>query len=337
MYFNESKVIAKKIDLYSNKEKNKTKELHISYGIDRNFLYGCGISIASILKNNTEIQFCFHIFTDYFDAQQEQLFTALAKQYNTSIKVYLINCEELKSLPSTKNWSYATYFRFIIADYFSENLDYIIYIDADIICKGSLDELCNIKFSQDSIAAVVTERDQSWWLSRANSLDIPSISEGYFNAGFLVINLSNWKKYKITENAMSLLSKDEIKNKISFLDQDILNILLTQKVIYLDRKYNTQYSINYELKKDKKINFITNDAILIHYIGPTKPWHEWANYPTIQPFLVAKFASPWKGIPLLKAKSSNHLRYCAKHNILNNKFISGGISYIKYFYSKLIK
>ncbi len=46
----------------------------------------------------------------------------------------------------------------------------------------------------------------------------------------------------------------------------------------------------------KKRNPITPETVLIHYIGPTKPWHEWANYPTAQPFISAKDASPWKDI-----------------------------------------
>ncbi len=112
-------------------------------------------------------------------------------------------------------------------------------------------------------------------------------------------------------------------------------MLLTGKVIYLDGKYNTQYSINYELQKGKKENPITSETVLIHYIGPTKPWHEWANYSTAQPFINAKNASPWKDIPLLKAKSSNHLRYCAKHKITQKKYLQWFIGYIQYFFSKI--
>nr|WP_318838468.1 glycosyltransferase family 8 C-terminal domain-containing protein [Providencia sp. PROV224] len=70
-------------------------------------------------------------------------------------------------------------------------------------------------------------------------------------------------------------------------------------------------------------------------MGPTKPWHEWANYSTAQPFINAKNASPWKDIPLLKAKSSNHLRYCAKHKITQKKYLQWFIGYIQYFFSKI--
>ncbi|MGL4674803.1 MAG: glycosyltransferase, partial [Wohlfahrtiimonas sp.] len=251
--------------------------------------------------------------------------------------IYLVDCEQLKSLPSTKNWSYATYFRFIIADYFSNQLERMIYMDADIMCQGSLRPLLDIQFEHNQIAAVVPERDSIWWKKRADALGIPSIASGYFNAGFLVLNLVNWSKFDISTKAMELLSQDAVKAKLSYLDQDILNMLLTEKVIYLDGKYNTQYSINYELQKGKKENPITPNTVLIHYIGPTKPWHEWASYPTAQSFVDAKNASPWKDIPLLKAKSSNHLRYCAKHLFNQGKVVAGIKNNLQYFWVKLNK
>lgn len=335
MVFDKDKVVIKQINLSSSEVATSNDSLHISYGIDRNFLYGCGISIASILKNNPSISFSFHVFTDYFDEKLESLFKQLVQQYKTSITIYLVDCEQLKTLPSTKNWSYATYFRFIIADYFSKQLDRIIYMDADIVCQGSLSELLNIQFSSDEIAAVVPERGRDWWKKRANALHTPSIKTGYFNAGFLLINLVNWSKFSISAKSINLLSQKEPKIKLSFLDQDILNILLTGKVIFLDKKYNTQYSLNYELQKSKKENPITNETVLIHYIGSTKPWHEWACYSAAQPFIDAKNASPWKDIPLLQAQSSSHLRYCAKHYFCNKKYSLGITAYISYFLSKM--
>lgn len=337
MFFNKENAVTKQIDLSSSDAVITDSSLHISYGIDRNFLYGCGISIASLLKTNSDISFSFHVFTDYFDDEQSRLFKALAEQYKTSIKIYLVDCEQLKSLPSTKNWSYATYFRFIIADYFSNQLERMVYMDADIMCQGSLKPLLNIQFEYNQVAAVVPERDSVWWQKRADALGVPSIASGYFNAGFLILNLVNWSKFDISTKAMELLSQDSVKAKLSYLDQDILNMLLTGKVIYLDGKYNTQYSINYELQKGKKENPITPDTVLIHYIGPTKPWHEWASYPTAQSFVDAKNASPWKDIPLLKAKSSNHLRYCAKHLFNQGKVVAGIKNNLQYFWVKLNK
>ena len=75
---------------------------------------------------------------------------------------------------------------------------------------------------------------------------------------------------------------------------------MADKLVYADIKYNTQFSLNYQLKESFK-NPVTNDTVFIHYIGPTKPWHDWAwDYPISQAFMAAKNASPWKDTALLK-------------------------------------
>lgn len=65
-------------------------------------------------------------------------------------------------------------------------------------------------------------------------------------------------------------------------------MLLADKLIFADIKYNTQFSLNYQLK-ESFINPVTNNTIFIHYIGPTKPRHDWArDYPVSQAFMEAK-------------------------------------------------
>ncbi|WP_440866430.1 lipopolysaccharide 3-alpha-galactosyltransferase [Symbiopectobacterium purcellii] len=337
MYFTPQTVIIKKLVLNENISLDASKKtLNIAYGIDKNFIFGCGISIASILLNNKQTNFTFHVFTDFFDKKNREEFTKLSHQYNAQIIIYIVNCDELKSLPSTKNWSYATYFRFIIADYFYELKDKILYLDADIICNGNVDELVELELD-NYLAAVVTEGESPWWTKRAQALRDDRISAGYFNAGFLLINVAQWGKEDISRQAMTMLDNDEVKNRISFLDQDILNMLFVDKVLFLSKKYNNQYSINYELNKNKDTtHFITDNAIFIHYIGPTKPWHEWADYPNSHCFQIAKSHSPWANSPLEKARSSTQLRYCAKHYAHKGNIFPSLISYAKYFTKKLL-
>ena len=54
------------------------------------------------------------------------------------------------------------------------------------------------------------------------------------------------------------------------MDQDILNLILLGKVKFIDAKYNTQFSLNYELKKSF-VCPINDEIVLIHYVGPTNP------------------------------------------------------------------
>ena len=333
--FSDKDVILSVFDYDCQKSKSDNT-FNIAFGIDKNFLFGCGVAIASILLNNKTVDFEFHVFTDYFSDEDKLRFSELAGQYNTCIKVYLINCDKLKTLPYTKNWSYATYFRFVIADYFYHKIDKLLYLDADIACKGSIQELVDYTFAENEIAAVVTERDIEWWTNRANTLTTPELVSGYFNAGFLLININEWQKNDISTRAIEMLRIPEWVEKITHLDQDVLNVLLAGKVNFIDGKYNTRFSINYELKDDV-VNPVNDNTVFIHYVGPTKPWHEWASYPVSQSFLEAKNSSPWRSVDLLKPVNSNQYRYCAKHKFRQGKTLQGIMSYINYYKNKIIK
>lgn len=336
MYFNESNIIKEVIIIGTANSNNDT--LHIAYGIDKNFFLGCGVSISSILITNPDYSFSFHIFTNFLNDEFQNKFKQLAENYNTCITIYLVDDNSLTDLPTTKNWTIATYFRFIVAEFFYNEIDKILYLDADIICKGSLHELFSLKF-ETNIAYVVIEKDPIWWQKCAARLDEKKLLSGYFNAGFLLIDLKKWKSFNVNKKALELLSNKNLSEKFTHLDQDVLNLILLEKVKYLDRKYNQQVSINYELKY--KLNsqhklLISDETIMIHYIGPTKPWHNWAkNYTCSKYFLNAKSLSPWKSTDLLSATTATQMRYCAKHKLHQKKFFASIFYFIKYSIYKI--
>ncbi|ENA2737034.1 lipopolysaccharide 1,3-galactosyltransferase, partial [Salmonella enterica] len=86
-YF-EEEVIQQTLD-YNYAQYSDADKFNIAYGIDKNFLFGCGVSIASVLLANPEKALAFHVFTDFFGSEDQQRFEALAKQYATQIVVYL--------------------------------------------------------------------------------------------------------------------------------------------------------------------------------------------------------------------------------------------------------
>lgn len=131
--------------------------LDIVYGIDKNFLFGCGISIVLILKYNEGSRLCFYIFIDYFGDDDRKYFDVLALQYKIRIKIYLINGDRLRLLFSIKNWIYVIYFRFVIVDYFINKAFKVFYLDVDIICQGIIELLINFLFFDDKVVMVVIE------------------------------------------------------------------------------------------------------------------------------------------------------------------------------------
>ncbi len=256
--------------------------LNISYGADENYLDGVGVSITSVILNNT-IGLAFHIICDKYPEAFLDKIEQLSNQYNVKISLYLIDIACLKALPQTKVWSRAMYFRLFAFDHFSKSIDKLLYLDADVICKGSLDPLLNVEL-HDNIAAVVKDVESIQY-KVDDRLPGLNLKDHYFNSGVVLVNLPQWAANSLTTKALSLLSGNDGNSMYyKYPDQDVLNILLINRVIFLPREYNTIYTIKSELKDKKHSQYadvITSDTKLIHYTGATKPWHAWANYPSV--------------------------------------------------------
>ncbi|ESJ62017.1 lipopolysaccharide 1,2-glucosyltransferase, partial [Salmonella enterica subsp. enterica serovar Manhattan str. CFSAN001078] len=79
-------------------------------------------------------------------------------QHHIKISLYLIKVESLEVLPQTKVWSRAMYFRLFAFDYLSKKVNTLLYLDADVVCKGSLQDLLQLDLTE-KIAAVVKDVD----------------------------------------------------------------------------------------------------------------------------------------------------------------------------------
>jgi len=160
--------------------------------------------------------------------------------------------------------SAATYYRLFIDNYISNNTKTIFYIDADIIFlknsislfKKSSEKLNNSNF----VIAARTEKyfsdDQNEVFNRLN------ISQKYFNAGVLIINLKLWRKKNIQEKLIQEMKK--IENHIIHWDQDVMNSFFNGDYQELDNNLNFNSS---------DFNELNDNVKLLHYIGSNKPWY----------------------------------------------------------------
>ncbi|EEH0549829.1 lipopolysaccharide glucosyltransferase RfaJ, partial [Salmonella enterica] len=129
--------------------------------------------------------------------------------------------ESLEILPQTKVWSRAMYFRLFAFDYLSRKINTLLYLDADVVCKGSLQDLLQLDLTE-KIAAVVKDVDSIQ--NKVNErLRAFNLQGNYFNSGVVFVNLNSWKKNALTEKAFLLLAGKEA-DAFKYPDQDVLNI-----------------------------------------------------------------------------------------------------------------
>ncbi|WP_196603090.1 glycosyltransferase family 8 protein [Pectinatus frisingensis] len=287
------KNIANKIDL--------SDSMNIAFGIDAHFALGMGVLMSSIIKNNPSATIAFHVFTDRLISDDISHLAALGRAHkNIAIYIYYINNNKFTAFPTLFTWSKAIYYRFIICRELSTVSKRCLYLDSDILCLNSLENLFKADF-KNAIALVVPDHDGMTEYARRN---FNFNGEKYFNSGVMLIDIRRWNEANISEQAVTLLQN---KNNFKFYDQDVLNLLLVNKVLFLPVCYNTIYHL-----ADMKNN-VTSDTIFLHYSGSVKPWQRWGQFHQLTS-LWHKYqkSSPWANVPVQEARTYKQAKFMAR-------------------------
>ncbi|HCJ6575068.1 TPA: glycosyl transferase family 8, partial [Acinetobacter baumannii] len=175
------------------------------------------------------------------------------------------------------------------ASILKDKLENFWYLDADILCVDSIKGMLSININNYVLAAV---QDKCMKPDYIKSIGLNSNNK-YFNSGVLFINVKAWNDFQVFEKFNQLISKRDYK----FPDQDVLNILLENKVNFIDEKFNffTQEKIH---------------PVLIHFVSSPKPWSVAASHSA--KYLEYYYQSPWKDQPLDAPKNSKEAKKYAK-------------------------
>jgi lipopolysaccharide biosynthesis glycosyltransferase len=295
-------------------------DFHIAFGIDKNFARGMGILIDSIRKNNSKEKIVFHVFTDEIELSDLEKLKIIAAYPGIKIKLYYIDINAFKKLPTTIAWSYATYYRFIMGKVLYGTVDKVLYLDADILCIGSLSELKEIDMG-DAVVLGIGEPGQF------NVKRLGLQQEKYFNAGVLYIDINKWNSEHIAEQAVALLQNHP--EKYPYLDQDVLNVLLDGKTCFINKKWNYLYDMR------KMESQLPENIVFIHFIGD-KPWQKWSEHHFMVK-LYNKYAekSLWKDVPLVEPRHYKDKKRMARSYAKQNRYGDALFWYIQYAIAKI--
>ncbi len=223
------------------------------------------VAMKSVIDNaSRKYEYRMHVLHTDISSENQ----ALVKQMETAnCKIDFVDVtSRLKSIEKKISlrdyYTATTYYRLFIPEMFPK-YDKVVYIDGDTIVREDIANLYHADLGNNYIGAV---RDQL--VVQTDTYGdyvekVLGISRGaYFNAGVVVINCEQFRKQNILKQFIELL------NTYTFVvaqDQDYLNILCKDNVLWLDSRWNVQMTGNIPFSEDR--------AKLIHYNLAEKPWH----------------------------------------------------------------
>lgn len=235
-------------------ENNQTIVLSADYPYAEHVL----TTIKSICYHHQNIRF--YLLNNDFPKEWFDILNQALSALNCQIQDIKIHHDTLKNYPTFPHITEATFYRYFIPTLVPE--DKVLYLDCDLVVNGSLNDLFHVDLQDYFVAAV---RDP---IAKYHH----QIDE--FNAGVMLINNRLWKETNMTEQCLALTH--QLGNQLKNGDQEVLNLLLKDKCLELNRGYNYQVGLDYILLASNQAHLIEDlgDAVpyIVHYSTRAKPW-----------------------------------------------------------------
>ena len=252
----------------SNKQ---VKLINVSYALDNKYINFFYTSLYTLLENSDKYTI-YHIYVQVgnsFDINYKVIIKKFEKIYFNCFIHFLDMKNEFSNL-MTGSLSTSTYYRLKLpAQCLSINR--IIYLDCDTIVLKDLTELYTLNFGKNYILGRL-----DLLVDQLDSLGV--YINNYINAGILLMDLYNLRKYNYINNFTDYLHKHNNLKYLKQQDQTLINYICHNKIGILKPKYhmwpfidekelinvNNKFRIKYKIKE-----FIRDyyNPFIVHFPG----------------------------------------------------------------------
>ncbi len=255
----------------------------IVFSFDNNFYIPAVVTFYSMINNSNKDTF-YDIFImiefDSFAKENKDDLLRFEKHFSDKCRINFVDMKGFGDdfAIKDKRFNFSVYYRLFIHRYIT--YDKVIFSDVDIVILKDLYAVYTADISDCYLGAVKQTKINSLsdvkYKKYINKASV--IKKGnYFNAGFLLMNLSKIREGNYTDEFIRLAKMGFTNN-----DQDILNLVFENKIKYLPIKYcyipMGSYFANIDRSKlaqqytQEEIREYEHDPAIIHYAG-TKPWN----------------------------------------------------------------
>jgi lipopolysaccharide biosynthesis glycosyltransferase len=246
--------------------KNLKKEIPIFFATDDNYIKFLAVTLSSLQAFMSDVIYSIYILHSENGISSTNI-EKINKYQSSNIKITFCDVSEplkeiVDKLFTRDYYSKTTYYRLFIPQMFPQYKK-AIYLDCDIVLNDDIANLFNIDLGNNLLAAVTDEAVGivPEFTDFANKyLGIPQVQ--YFNAGVLLMNLEELRNIKFADKFVDCLTKYKF---VVAQDQDYLNVICKDRVVYLPLHYNKMPFINE--------NITSENAKIVHYNLSFKPWH----------------------------------------------------------------
>lgn len=246
--------------------KQDKKVIPIFFAIDDAYTPFLAVALQSIIENaDKSYNYCIKVLhTNVKEEHKKQILKYESENVNIEFVDLSYYIEKVQDKLYTRDYyTNTTYFRLFLPELYPQ-YDKVLYLDSDIIVVGDIAELYHTDMGTNLVAAAPDDIIQYNKVFQDYAELVVGVAkyEQYFNAGVLLMNLDELRKFNFQEKFLYLLGT--VKFSVA-QDQDYLNRLCKGRVTFISHDWDVMPYVNEETKPE--------DIKLIHYNFAYKPWH----------------------------------------------------------------
>lgn len=263
-----------------------TSPVQLVYMTDANYVPYVRVSLYSAIKNkHKSTKYDVHIIAENFTQEDS---TSLKKMASDDVKIIIHPTREL-NLDLMHLGRFASFKialqKLFIAEYITE--DKVLYLDADTLVQEDLSKVYNTPLRGFYVAAV---KDGLMYQFPEHIKEIKlKWRNFYFNSGIMLLNLSKMRADNMMSRAIAYFNSHyEV-----FGDQDVLNVIVADKVKSLSYRYNCNSTFFEEKSAEFLSDFynekvphtsreVYENAAILHFAGH-KPWTPYFTHTYLKP------------------------------------------------------
>ena len=239
------------------------REIPVFFSTDDNYIPYLDVAITSLIANASK-KYKYRIVVLNTGLEQKNI-DAVKRNEGEGFTIDFVDIskevEGIKNrLKDVYHFSVVTYYRLFISSLFPQ-YDKIVYLDCDLVVLGDVSELYFTELNGNILGATLEEfvfSTDEFRTYAKNAIGVDPAN--YINAGVLVIDLEQFRKHRVEERFIELITEYDFD--VVDPDQAYLNYLCKGKILMLPLGWNKE---TLPLPCEGKLN-------IVHYALYKKPW-----------------------------------------------------------------
>lgn len=211
--------------------------IDVIYQFNEKYAPYAGVSITSLLENNKHME-AIRVFILGEEISEESIlrFHLLEQRYEREL-VFIDTEEQISrmkalGMPAYRG-SYAANLRLFLPYLVDSSIEKLLYLDADTVVAGRLDEL----FCGTAGEYPIYMAYDSLGMEHKEEIGL-NPEDGYYNSGVILFQMKKWKEQGLSDAIMNHVKT--VRSNYPSPDQDLLNIVCRGQIGLLSPQFNFQ-------------------------------------------------------------------------------------------------